>query len=94
MVSLPNPHPPELSTGQPKLKSNDIVGKVSKMWNMMDTKTKVAITDPLIDELAVSQEEADTKTKIVPVHVLNDVSATMAKINCEVHPQKHVVVSI
>lgn len=50
----------------------------------MDSETKVAITDPLLEELVSLREEADTRPKIAPVHVLNDVSATMAKINREV----------
>lgn len=45
------------------------------------------ITDPLMDELMASREEADTKAKIAPVHILNDVSATMARINREVYPE-------
>lgn len=52
----------------------------------MDPDTKVMVTDPLMDELAASREEADTKAKIAPVHILNDVSATMAKVNREVRP--------
>ena len=77
-------HTLELSAGQPKLKSNDVVGEVAKKWNVMDIKTKVAITDPLIDELVASRKEIETKAKIAPVHVLNDVSATMGKITREV----------
>ena len=50
----------------------------------MDPETKMAVTEPLMRELKVSREEADTKPKIVPVHILNDVSATMMKINREV----------
>ena len=76
--------PSELPAGQPKLKSNDIVGEVAKTWNMMDSETKVIVTDPLMEGLVASREEADTKAKITPVHVLNDVSATMAKITREV----------
>ena len=75
-----------LPAGQPKLKSNDIVGEVSMKWKKMDTELKVAITDPLLEELIASREEADTRAKITPVHVLNDVSATMAKVNREVRP--------
>ena len=52
----------------------------------MDPEVKVAVTDNLMEELIASREEADTKAKIALVHVLNDVSATMAKINCEVCP--------
>jgi len=52
----------------------------------MDQETKVALTDPLMEDLIASQQEADMKLKIPPVHVLHDVSATMAKINREVHP--------
>ena len=50
----------------------------------MDLETKAAITDPLMEDLIVSREEADTKAKTAPVHILNDVSATMMKIKCEV----------
>ena len=52
----------------------------------MDPETKLAVTEPLMEELVASRKEADTKAKIAPVHVLNDVSATMAKINREVCP--------
>ena len=75
----------ELPAGQ-KLKSNDVVGEISRKWKMMDSETKVAVTDPLMEELVALQEEADTKAKIAPVHVLNDVNATMAKITREVCP--------
>lgn len=74
----------ELPPGQPKLKSNDIAKEVAQRWNRMDSDTREAITDPLLDELMSMREEADTKPKIAPVHVLNDVSATMMKINREV----------
>ena len=50
----------------------------------MDSEMKAAITDPLLEELAASREEADTGAKTTPVHVLNDVTATMAKITREV----------
>lgn len=50
----------------------------------MDKETQAAVTDHLIEEIMASREEADTKAKIVPVHVLNDVSGTMAKITREV----------
>jgi hypothetical protein len=52
----------------------------------MDFDTRVAVTDPLLEELVSLREAADMKPKITPVHVLNDVSATMMKINCEVCP--------
>ena len=76
--------PQELPQGQRKLKSNNIAKEVAHQWNMMDPEAKVAVTDPLLEELVLSQEEADTKPKIVPVYFLNDVSATMGKITCEV----------
>jgi len=78
--------PPELPAGQQKLKSNNIVGEVSKRWNTMDQEMKVALTDPLMEDLIALRQEADTKPKIAPVHVLHDVSTTMAKINREVRP--------
>ena len=83
-VIAPQTKPPELPAGQPKLKSNDVVREISKKWKMMDPETKVAITDPLMEELVASREEADMGAKIAPVHILNDVSATMSKINREV----------
>lgn len=90
-LRVANTHkPPELPAGQPKLQSTDIAKEVSKRWNAMDPETKVAVTDPLMKDLVASREEADTKAKITPVHVLNDVSATMAKINREVRLQKHI----
>jgi hypothetical protein len=52
----------------------------------MNSEAKVAATSDLLEELVSSRQEADTKPKIAPVHVLNDVSATMAKINREVCP--------
>ena len=51
----------------------------------MDPETKATVTDPLMQDLVASREEADTGAKIAPVHV-NDVSATMARINNEVCP--------
>jgi len=51
---------------------------------MMDADTKVAVTDPLLEELVAFREEVDTKPKIMPIHVLRDVTTTMAKINQEV----------
>lgn len=48
--------PPELPTGQPKLKSNNIIREVSKEWKMMDLEMKVIITDPLMEELVISQD--------------------------------------
>ena len=84
--------PRELPAGQPKLKSTDIVSEVSIKWKAMDPEMKVAVTEPLMKELVASREEADMKAKIAPVHVLNDVSATMAKINREVRsPNTHCV---
>ena len=53
----------------------------------MDPEMKTAATDHLLEELVTSREEADAKAKIAPVHILNDVSATMAKINREVCPR-------
>jgi hypothetical protein len=55
----------------------------------MDPRTKVAVTDPLMEELVTSREEMDTKAKLTPVHTLNDVSATIMKINHEVRSQAH-----
>jgi hypothetical protein len=76
----------ELSPGQPKLRSTDIAKDAAQVWKMMTPESKKAATDPLLEELVSSREEADTKPKIAPVHVLNNVSATMAKINHEVCP--------
>lgn len=45
---------------------------------------KVAVTDPLMEELVTLRGEMDTKAKLTPVHTLNDVSATITKINREV----------
>jgi hypothetical protein len=53
----------------------------------MNPEEKAAATDTLLEELVSSREEADMKPKVAPVHVLNDVSATMAKINREVRPR-------
>jgi len=50
----------------------------------MSGDEKVAATEGLLGELVEARQEADTKAKITPVHILNDVSATMAKINREV----------
>lgn len=74
----------ELEPGQPKLKSNDIVKDAAQRWNVMSPEAKAAIADPLLEGLVASREAADMKPKIAPVHVLNDVSATMLKINREV----------
>ena len=74
----------ELGPGQPKLKPNDITHELSQEWSKMDAETKAELTNPLIEELRLAQEEADTKPRIMPVHVLNDVSATVAKIKREV----------
>lgn len=56
---------------------------------MLDSGTKVALTDPLLQELVTWREEVDTKPKITPIHVLKDVTATMAKINQEVCHRQH-----
>lgn len=53
-ISLLLNHIPELPIGQPKLKSNDIVGEVSKKWKTMDDEMKAVVTDPLMEELVVS----------------------------------------
>ena len=50
----------------------------------MNDETKIAVTDPLLEEFVLEREEADTKPKINSVHILNDVSATIGKIKCEV----------
>lgn len=50
----------------------------------MSEDMKAAVTDGLLEELTETHKEADTKAKIMPVHILNDVSATMAKIVREV----------
>jgi len=68
-----------------KLKSNNIVGEVAETWRSMSSDEKVSATEGLLGELVEARQEADTKAKITPVHILNDVSATMAKINREVH---------
>ena len=52
----------------------------------MDPEMKTTATDHLLEELVTLQEEADTKAKIALVHILNDVSGAMAKINHEVCP--------
>ena len=75
-----------MSPGEPKLKSNDIVKDIANQWKMMSPKAKVTVTDPLLEKLISLREDADMKLKIAPVHVLNDVSATMVKINREVCP--------
>jgi predicted pyridoxine 5'-phosphate oxidase superfamily flavin-nucleotide-binding protein len=73
-----------LPAGEPKLKSTDIVRELSEQWKVMDPDTKVAVTDPLLDELETWRKEIENKPKITPIHVLNDVTATMTKINGEV----------
>lgn len=73
-----------LPAGQPKLRSNEVVGEISREWNMLDLEAKVVVTNPLLEELVTWREEVDTRPKITPIHVLNDVTATMAKINQEV----------
>lgn len=50
----------------------------------MDKDTQIRLTDPHLEELAAAREETDTKPKIVPVHVFNDVSSTMEKVTSEV----------
>jgi len=50
----------------------------------MSNDEQVVATDGLLEELVEARQKADTKAKITPVHILNDVSATMAKINREV----------
>ena len=75
---------PALPAGQPKVKSDEIAAELSQKWRAMDNDTKTKLTDPLLEEFAVLREVTDTKPKIIPVHVLNDVSSTMAKIICEV----------
>lgn len=77
----------ELPPGQQKLKSDDIVKEVASQWRELDDEAKVAVTDPLMEELRLAREEADTKPKITPVHVVNDVSATITKIKREVRPR-------
>ena len=84
--SLPFNRVLELSPGQPKLKSNNIAGEATQEWNVMDAEKKAEVTNPLIEELVLVRKEADTKLRITPVHILNDVSATVAKIKHEVHP--------
>ena len=79
---------PDLPAGQ-QLKANDVVREAAKKWKTMDPEMKAIITDPLIEELVALREEADTKAKVTPVHVLNDVSATMTKITREVRPLEY-----
>jgi hypothetical protein len=50
----------------------------------MDLSEKKAATDTLLEELVMARQETDIKAKVTPVHILNDVSATMAKIIREV----------
>ena len=50
----------------------------------MSDDAKAAVTDGLLEDLATAREEMDTKAKATPVHILNDVSATVAKITREV----------
>lgn len=73
-----------MPSGQPKLKANEVVKDIAKQWNTMGPEAKAAVTDNLLKELVSSREDAGTKPKIVPVHIFNDVSVTMAKIKCEV----------
>ena len=74
---------PDLPAGQ-QLKANNVVREATKKWKTMDPEMKAIITDPLIEELVALREEANTKANVTPVHVLNDVSATMTKITHEV----------
>lgn len=53
----------------------------------MDPEMKLVLTDPLLKELATSRGDAESKPKTVPIHILKDVTATMAKINQEVRLQ-------
>ena len=73
-----------LSPGQRKLRSADIAGEAAIQWHAMDEETKAVVTDAPMEELKLAQEEADTKPKITPAHILNDVSTTVAKIKREV----------
>jgi hypothetical protein len=50
----------------------------------MSLNEKSAATDSLLEELVTARREMDIKAKVTPVHILNDVSATMAKIVREV----------
>jgi hypothetical protein len=75
---------PEIPSGQPKLRSNVVVQQISKRWREMDKETQVVVTNPLMDGLIAAQEEAETKVKIVPVHILNNVTVMISKITCEV----------
>jgi pseudouridine-5'-phosphate glycosidase len=86
LPTTPLTHFSELPAGTPKLKANEIVGEVSKAWNAMDVEMKVLVTNPFMEDLATAREEMDTKAKLTPVHVLNDVSATIGKIKLEVCP--------
>ena len=54
----------------------------------MDADMQIALTDPHLGELAASQETADKMPKIIPIHVLNDVTSTMAKVTREVRTNK------
>ena len=61
-----------------------IVPELSQKWHAMSEATKIDLTDPLLEEHAALREEADTKPKVIPTHILGDVSSTMAKITHEV----------
>lgn len=50
----------------------------------MSDNAKVVATDGPLEELIKARQETDTKAKVTPVHILNDVSATIAKIVREV----------
>lgn len=50
----------------------------------MDWEMQEAITDPLMEEFATLRAEADTKAKVTLVHILNDVTVTITRINSEV----------
>jgi hypothetical protein len=79
-----NPSSQELPSGTPKLKSHEVAQEVSVMWNSMSRDAKAAATDGLLEQLVEARRDMDTKAKITPVHILNDVLATMAKIIREV----------
>lgn len=86
-VAGPKTELPELPTGQPKLKSTDIVREASEKWKQMNLEAQAEATDSAMGELIASREEIDKGAKVAPVHVFNDVSATMTKIKHEVNPQ-------
>lgn len=73
-----------LPAGEPKLRSNQVAPELSKEWAAMDREMQAAATDPLMEELRAHREEVETRPKITPVHVLKDVTATIAKLTKEV----------